>query len=319
MKPVRLAVVGGGVMGTHHARVALRTPGVELVGLVEQDACRRRDLQSTIPEARYASVDELIEGVDFEAAVVATPTPTHATIASRLLRAGRHVLVEKPITATVAEGRCLAALAEECGLVLTVGHVERFNGAFIEMLRFIDRPIHVDITRSGPFTNRILDNVVSDLMIHDLDLLNVIDGSPLVAARSVLRSTRTTGPDLAVALLSFASGLTASVTASHVSQQKIRLIEVTQEDSVVSADLIRQEVLVHRLQQIEFVNDGVPRTRSSGTIETPFIEHRGEPLMHELQAFAQAVRGGPTVVKPTEALEALRVVEAVLAGGKLTA
>jgi predicted dehydrogenase len=315
---MRLAVIGSGVMGTNHIRVAQRTNGVELVAIVEPDAQRRAVAIGSADIAGYGSVDELISAGGFDSAVVASPTAAHHQAASVLIAAGKHVLVEKPFALTIVEAEDLSAQAIAAGVTLTVGHIERFNAAFRELLNNIENPIHVTITRSGPFSPRVLDNVVTDLMIHDLDLVSVIAHSDLVDVRSVLQTTRTNSPDLAVALLTFASGLSATVMASRIGQQKVRSIEVTQNESVVVADLLKQEVLIHRLQQVEFVSSAGARIRHSGMIEVPMIENRGEPLMQELTAFAAAVNGAPVVVSPLEAIRAMRLTEAVLTSALTT-
>ena len=309
---VRLAVIGAGVMGANHARLAARTPGVELVAIVDVDEEKRTTLATAMSVAAVADVDSLIESKAIDAAVVATSTAFHHPIAARCIDAGLHVLVEKPIALTVEEGEDLAARARRAGVVLTVGHVERFNPAVRELMRSIDKPIHLQLDRVGPFTPRVIDNVVIDLMIHDLDLARALAGSEVARLQAVRQSVRTDGPDMAIALLEFENGVTASITASRIGQQKLRRIFVTQHDAVLAGDLIRQDVMIHRMQHVEFVSDAGARYRQSGMVEIPFIENRGEPLMEELRAFVETIHGAEPVVTAEDGIAALRLAHQVL-------
>jgi UDP-N-acetylglucosamine 3-dehydrogenase len=310
--PVRLAVIGAGVMGANHARVASRTNGVELVAIVDTDLDKRSTLADSMEVAHAANLAELLAREKLDAAIVATPTHFHHAVASECLDAGLHVLVEKPIATTIEEGEDLALRAEKAGVVLTVGHIERFNPSVRELLRCIDKPIHLELVRVGPFTPRVIDNVVIDLMIHDLDLARALAGSEVASMSAVQQSTRTQGPDMAIALLTFENGVTASITASRIGQQKIRRIFVTQADAVLAGDLIRQDVMIHRMQHVEFVSDSGARYRQSGMVEIPFIENRGEPLMEELRAFVETIRGGAPTVTAADGIAALRLAQQVL-------
>ncbi len=309
---VRLAVVGAGVMGANHARVASRTNGVDLVAIVDTDRVRSNAIADATGARAYSSVDELISLGQVDAVVVATPTAFHYEIAGRCLDAGLHVLVEKPIATTPAEGNDLARRAERAGVVLSVGHIERFNPAVRELRRASLRPIHIELVRVGPFTPRISDNVVIDLMIHDLDLARVLAKGEVVDLQSIHQSTRTEGPDMAIALLTFDNGVTASITASRIGQQKLRRITITEDDAVLAGDLIRQDVMVHRMQHVEFVSDSGAGIRQSGMVEIPFIENRGEPLMEELRAFVSAIGGAENAMTAADGVEALRLAHRVL-------
>jgi UDP-N-acetylglucosamine 3-dehydrogenase len=309
-KPVRLAVIGAGVMGANHARVASRTSGVELVAIVDVDEEKRGKLAASTGVASAATIDEVMGDID--AVVIATPTQFHHSVAAKCLDAGLHVLVEKPIASTVEEGRDLAARAKAAGVVLTVGHIERFNPAVRELVRSATAPIHIELTRVGPFTPRVSDNVVVDLMIHDLDLARALAHSEVKTLTSILQSTKTSGPDMAIALLEFENGVTASVTASRISQQKLRRIFVTQDDEVIAGDLVRQDVMIHRMQHVEYVSDAGARIRQSGVVEIPFIENRGEPLMEELRAFVDAIGGGELIVTAEDGIAALQLAHRVL-------
>lgn len=311
--PVRLAVVGAGVMGANHVRVASRTSGVELVAIVELDAEKRVALAQSAGIESASSISDLVSRVAIDAVVIATPTAFHYEVACECIAAGLHVLVEKPIATTPEEGEDLIRRAQAAGVVLSVGHIERFNPAIRELRRCIEKPIHLELVRIGPFTPRVSDNVVIDLMIHDLDLARALAGSEVTALSAIQQSPRTSGPDMVIALLTFENGVTASITASRIGQQKLRRVIVTQDDAVLAGDLIRQDVMIHRMQHVEFVSDSGARYRQSGIVEIPFIENRGEPLMEELRAFVETIRGGDAVVTAADGVAALRLAAQVLA------
>ena len=312
LRPIRIAIVGAGVMGANHARVASRAPSVELVGIVDVDRVRREKLADAHATRNASTVAQLRQSTDVDAVVVATPTALHYSIVSDCLDANLHVLVEKPIAATMSEGVDLDMQAARAGLVLTVGHIERFNPAVRELLRQSTAPIHIELLRVGPFTPRVSDNVVVDLMIHDLDLARLLARSEVVDVQAIHQSTKTTGPDMASALLRFENGVTASVTASRIGQQKIRSIVITENDAVFVADLIRQDLKIHRMQHVEFVGDSGAAVRQSGVVEMPFIENRNEALAEELSAFVLAIRGGKPAVSASDGTKALGLVHRVL-------
>lgn len=310
--PVRLAVIGAGVMGANHARLASRATGVELVAIVDLDEEKRTKLADAVGAPHAAGIESLIDANAVDAVVVATPTPFHHPVASVCLEAGLHVLVEKPIASTVEEAEDLDARAKRAGVVLTVGHVERFNPSVRELMRSVEKPIHLQLDRVGPFTPRVTDNVVIDLMIHDLDLARALAGSEVVRLQAIHQNVKTEGPDMAIALLEFENGVTASITASRIGQQKLRRIFVTQHDAVLAGDLIRQDVMIHRMQHVEYVSDSGARIRQSGVVEIPFIENRGEPLMEELRAFIDSIHGADPVVTAADGIAALRLAHQVL-------
>lgn len=285
---VRLAVVGSGIMGSNHARVAAGLTGVELTAVFDPDRERSEKLAAAFGATAASSVGELAGLVD--AAVVATPTEFHAAIAHELLAAGVDVLVEKPIAPDVETAQRLSDAADDLGRVLMVGHVERFNPAILELDSLLDGVVHVDARRISAYSPRIRDDVVIDLMIHDLDLVSMIAGGAAAEVMSVVRAPRSESADIASALIAFESGVTASLTASRVGQNKIRTIDVTQADNYLVLDLLRQDVTVQRVQQSEYLSDHGRRYRQVGVVEVPFLEHRGEPLALELSHFAECVR-----------------------------
>jgi predicted dehydrogenase len=172
-----------------------------------------------------------------------------------------------------------------------VGHVERFNPAVLELDRLVDGLIHIDVRRVGSFTPRITTDVVLDLMIHDIDLVNNLAGGELATLSSLTRRVHGQSEDIATCVLTYASGVSATLTASRVSQAKQRQIELTQRENVVVADLVRQQVTIQRVAHSEYVGEQGARYRQSGVIEIPYLEHQGEPLLLEQQHFIECVRG----------------------------
>ncbi len=311
-----IVVVGAGVMGSNHARVAAGLPGMELVAVVDLDLERAKAVAGPLGARAFATVEEVFATVGADeqprAAVVATPTAFHASTATALIDRGVAVLVEKPIAATVEEAEQLVAHAAARGVTLMVGHIERFNSAVAELLRLDQIPLHVSIERIGPFTARVADSVIHDLMIHDLDIVRSLGKSPVARVQAVGQRTRSQQEDIAVAMLTFESGMTATITASRLGQQKIRQISLTMPDSFIVADLIRQDLSVTRVEHVEYVSATGTRYRQTAAVEIPFLENRGEPLGAELREFIRAVESGTTpLVTGADGVEAIKLVHLV--------
>jgi predicted dehydrogenase len=285
---IKVAVVGTGIMGSNHVRVLSTLPEWELVAVVEPDSSRGEAAAGLVGAKCFGQIDELPK--DVEAAILASPTATHEALGIELLERGIDLLIEKPAAETVDGVKRLAAAAASPPRVLMFGHVERFNPAFLELGQYLDDPIHMEFTRVGPYSPRISTDVVLDLMIHDIDLALSIADSELASMSATGRAVMGESLDLATALLVFANGLTATLTASRVSQTKIRRIDITQRSSAVSVDLVRQDITIHRLTHAEFLSGGIPTYRQSGLVEIPYLEQRGEPLALELRHFASCVR-----------------------------
>ena len=284
----RLAIVGAGVMGSNHARVAGALPDVEIVAVVEPDPVRGRELADGVGARYLPDVSLLDDRVD--AAVVAAPSAAHAPIGVELLGRGVDVLMEKPIAETVEAGRSLVDAAARHGRILMVGHIERFNPAILVLDEVLTEVLYLDMARIGPYSPRVRDDVILDLMIHDLELALAFAGSPATDVYSVSRSVHSPAEDIANALLRFESGMTASVAAHRAGQSKIRRMTITQDDSFVRVDLVRQEVLIERRYQGEFTSKTGRVYRQTGVTEVPFLEKRGEPLALEMAHFLDCVR-----------------------------
>jgi predicted dehydrogenase len=280
--PVRAGVVGVGALGRHHARVWARQEGTELVGVHDIDAARAAPVAGEFGCPVCPDLETLL--AEAQALSVAVPTVDHHTVARHALERGRDVLLEKPMTATLAEADDLVAVAEKTGACLQVGHIERFNPATDVLLDAVTAPRFIEVHRLGSFSPRSLDvDVVLDLMIHDLDIVLALDGSEAVQIEAVGIPVLTPRVDIANARLRFDSGLIANLTASRVSVEKVRKFRVFAPRTYVSADFTAREAQIFRLE-------------SGGEAARPRIasEKRGapgqEPLQRQIEAFVRAVR-----------------------------
>ncbi len=309
MKPIRAAVIGTGAFGRNHVRVLRHMAGVELAGICDTNPERAAALAGEHNCAILPSVEALVGKVD--AAVVATPTSTHAEIARGLLEAGIDVLVEKPIAHTSADGQALAELAKRAGRILQVGHLERFNPAVIALERAATIPLFFEVHRLSVFSPRSLDiDVVLDLMIHDLDIVLALTKEEPDEIRAAGISVLSRRVDIANVRLAFPSGCIANLTASRVSTEKVRKLRLFQPGQYISLDYQRQDAL----------SFSVDAAASAGaTASMPQIGfkalpvERAEPLQLELESFIGCVRDR---IRPRvdafQATNALRVSEAIL-------
>ena len=249
---IRVAVIGTGALGQHHARLysALAAAGqCELVGVCDTDAARAKEIADKFGTVPLASLDEAAERAD--AISVVTPTQTHFAIASQLLKRGKHLLVEKPITSNPEEAGELVRLAKENGCVLQVGHVERFNPVFTYLTEAAKKPKFIEVHRLSPYPARSLDiGVVMDLMIHDIDIVLAFVNSPVKSYDAVGIPVLSGSEDIANVRLRFENGCVANVTASRVSAERLRKIRVFsagEPPSYISLDYMRQKGFIFKL------------------------------------------------------------------------
>ncbi|MGE3843013.1 MAG: Gfo/Idh/MocA family protein [Vicinamibacterales bacterium] len=305
MTPLRVAVAGVGYLGQHHARILGELPGVRLCAVVDSDLSRAREVAGPRGAAAMERIEEL-EPTSIDALTIATPTSAHVAVARTFLQAGVPVLVEKPMTRTLAEADELIALARTAGVPLAVGHTERFNPAVTAALPLISSPGFVEVHRLGTFPERSLDiDVVFDLMIHDLDvLLSTVPGDiETVDAVGVPVLTRRV--DIANARIRFSSGCIANVTASRISRDRVRKVRFFQRDAYVSIDYSSQEVEHYALLAAQ---GGAPAI-TGGRLEVS----KQEPLRLELQDFIDAVRtGGRPRVTGEDGRRALALAQTVV-------
>ncbi len=275
-----VAVVGTGHLGRHHVRILAGMPNVRMLGAFDADRDR---LEAIAAEHGVPALDGIDAATAADAVVVATPTVSHREVAGRLLEAGCHVMVEKPIAATVAEGEELVELARSGGRVLTVGHVEFHNPAVQAALAEARDARYLETQRLSPFTARSVDvDVILDLMIHDLQIALAVAGEEPSEIRAVGVPVLTDKVDLCHAWIEFPSGLVANLTASRVSAERIRKLRVFARDSYYSVDYAEQTVTSARLER---GGDGA-RIAPHQVEVTP-----REPLAAELEAFLAACRG----------------------------
>jgi len=283
----RLAIIGAGVMGANHGRVARGVREFTVTSICDPDLERAAAVAAPLKAKATSDVDEAIASAD--AVILAAPSHLHGDIGEKVLKSGRDLLVEKPIATSVRDAERLIEAAAANDRILMVGHVERFNPAVSELIGMVDNPISIEITRVGPFSPRNLADVFLDLMIHDIDLARALMGSEIATHQASAKIVRSGDLDFACALLQFDNGVLANFTASRVSQYKIRRITITQRDNAIVADLLRQQVEVHRIESSEFLSESGVRYRQSGLVEIPYMSQHGEPLALELRHFAMCV------------------------------
>ena len=305
MSPQRVGVVGVGSLGQHHARVLASLPEADLVGVFDRNPERAAVIAARHSCRAFPELETLIQAVD--AVTVAVPTLDHASVASRVLEAGRHALVEKPMTATLAEADGLIALARERGVLLQAGHIERFNPALDVLRKNVLVPRFIEVHRLGEFSGRSLDiDVVLDLMIHDLDIVLSLDASEVVQVDAVGVPVLTPRVDIANARLRFASGLIANLTASRVSYEKVRKFRVFAPRTYVSLDFAARKGEIYRLVDRA---DGQPDIQ----IEAASAPEE-EPLRRQLEAFLSSVREGrPAIVSGEDGRRTLALAHRILA------
>jgi len=275
---VKVGVVGVGAIGRNHARVYAELDSAEFVGVYDADAALAEEVVQAYGGRAFPDFASFVAAV--EAASVATPTVTHREVATGLLEAGRHVLVEKPISDSVDDAKAMIDLAAERGLVLQVGHIERFNPVMSQLERHLDSPRFIECHRLSPFPMRSLDiGVVLDLMIHDLEIVLHLVNSPVVSVDAVGVPVLTQREDIANARLRFANGCVANITASRISPERMRKIRVFQSEAYLSLDYQDQSGWVYRREGMEIARVAVE------------VE-KDEPLKCELSAFVDCAAGG---------------------------
>lgn len=304
-RKIRIGVIGVGDFGRNHVRVLHELAGAELIGLCDADPERARQIAAEFSTDAFSDVNQLIEQID--AACVAAPTISHARIATQLLERGVDVLVEKPMTSTLAEADALIATAKRNGRILQVGHLERFNPAVVAVKKIVSRPLFFEVHRLGIFSPRSLDvDVVFDVMIHDLDILLSLVASPVADLRAVGIPVLTDKVDIAHARIEFESGCVANLTASRVSTERVRKLRFFQAHEYVSVDYTRQDVV-----RVRVVGEGAQPAIDFEKVPT----QPEEPLKAELRSFLAAVRDRTTPLVDGEAgRRALELADGVMQG-----
>jgi predicted dehydrogenase len=294
---VRIGVIGAGSLGQHHVRLLRDVEGARLVGFHEMRPERAQQVSSELGVPAMPTLEALLDQVD--AVTVVVPTVGHHAVAKSALERGIHVMIEKPITATVDEADDLLAVAKRSGALIQTGHVERFNRAIRGALPFINAPRFIESDRLAPFNPRGSDvAVVLDLMIHDIDLVRTLVGSHVDNLQAVGVPVLTPSVDIASARLTFESGAVANITASRVSRERLRKIRIFQRTGYVSLDLAAGMGEFYRLRtDVDFSTIAKAPLALEAFVERVVLDvPEGEPLRLELESFVAAVQGRANVV-----------------------
>ncbi len=309
-KPLRMGVIGVGNMGRHHVRVLSLLKDIELVGLSDINLERGLELASKYRTHFFENYLELLPHVD--AICIAVPTKLHYQVGMNCLKAGVHVLIEKPIAASISEAESLVNIAAETNCILQVGHIERFNPAFRELTKITQTEtiLALEARRMSPYSDRANDvSVVLDLMIHDIDLLLELTAAPVVKlTASGNMGVDSSYLDYVTATLGFANGVVATLTASKVTHRKIRSLAAHCQNSLIETDFLKNEILIHRHQT---TNNSLGRSpllyRQDGITEKVYTSNI-EPIYAEIEHFVNCIRGGERPsVGGEQALKALRL------------
>jgi predicted dehydrogenase len=304
---LKAAVIGVGYLGKFHAQKFAQIAGADLIAVADVDGEARERVAAELGTEAVGDYRELIGKVDVVSVVV--PTPAHFEIAEAFLDSGAHVLVEKPITETVDQATRLIDIARQRDVVLQVGHLERFNPAVRALESRLHNPRFVESVRIAPYQERGTEvDVVLDLMIHDIDLIQFIAGSPIERIEAVGAAVITDKPDVANARIRFESGCIANVTASRTSLKVERKIRIFQQACYFSADLHQKAVSVYRKGESAIGPLGLP-------ISIEKLEcDDGDALLLEIEAFLHAVRDGtPPIVTGEDGRQALKTAMDIIA------
>lgn len=300
-------MAGAGGLGFHHVRILRDLPGIAFAGFFDANPERAATVAAELGVPSHPTLEALIAASDAVSCVV--PTTAHHAVGMSILVAGKHLFVEKPIAVTLEEADDLVHTAEQAGVVLQVGHVERFNRAVRAAWPHLADPLFVQSDRLAPYTPRGADvAVVLDLMIHDIDLVATIVGSPVVEVSAVGVPVLTDTLDIANARLEFASGAVATITASRVSRDKTRKLRIFQRSGYVSLDLGTGAGMFFRMRADVDPRDlAAQATSLEQFVEpVPLFAPEGEPLRLELDSFVAAIKGEqPVVVTGAAGREAL--------------
>jgi len=305
----RVGVVGAGSLGFHHIRILRDLPGIRFSGFVDTRPERAREVVKELVVKAHQSLEELLEVSD--AVIVVVPTSAHFSVAGAAIERGKHVFIEKPITTTLEEAETLLELARTKGVMVQIGHIERFNRAVRAALPYVNKPRFIDSERLAPFSPRGSDvAVVLDLMIHDIDLLLTLVGSDAKEISAVGVPVLTPMLDIANARVTFTSGAVANITSSRISRERKRKIRIFQQSGYLSLDLAAGTGEFFRLR-----SDIDPLAlRSAPADITAYVDRikleapEGEPLKLELESFVAALNGeSPVIVTGDEGKLALGV------------
>lgn len=289
---MRVALIGAGLMGSLHARVVSQSPDAELSCIVDPDESTGAPVADRFRSRWVPKLDDL---GPFDAVIVASPTETHVDWGHEAIAAGKPVLVEKPLSENVAETQALIEEARQRSVPLMCGLLERFNPAVMTAMTIVDEPIHITSARHSPYADRIATGVAYDLLIHDIDLVLRFTGATPTELRAQLGhchpKSASHAEDVAELSMQFDTGCVASLSASRVSQRKLRMITIAELDRLVEIDLFRRDVTVYRHVGAELIESASGGYRQQTVIDIPALTTASEPLAGQLAHFVELVRG----------------------------
>ncbi|MFN3966528.1 MAG: Gfo/Idh/MocA family oxidoreductase [Endomicrobiia bacterium] len=283
---MKVAVIGVGNLGEHHARIYSQISEVQLIGVVDINTKRAEKIAELYNTKPYYEYQDLIDKVDAVSIVV--PTTLHYKIGKDFLLAGKHCLIEKPLTTNLSEAEELISIAKQKNLVLQVGHIERFNSAILGVQKYINSPRFIESDRLGPYDPRVSDvGVVLDLMIHDLDIVLFLVQDKVKDLEAYGTSIFSEHEDIVKVRLKFENGCVADISASRVTRGKYRKLRIFQPDAYISVDYTTQRFRIYKKK--------TPDAKSMQDIEiiSPKTE-RKEPLKEEILHFVECVKTGKT-------------------------
>jgi UDP-N-acetylglucosamine 3-dehydrogenase len=322
---LKVAVIGIGSMGRNHARVYWEMPEVKLVGVADANEAATAALAQRYSTRGYGEYRRMLDECKPDAVTVAVPTVLHQEVALEVIRRGIHILVEKPIAFSVAEGRQIIAAAEAAGVKLMIGHIERFNPAVVALKAHMQsgelgRIFQIDAHRQGPFPARISDvGVVIDLAVHDIDIMRHLTQSDVVRLYAETEyHLRTDHEDLLTGLVRLANGTVGTLTINWLTPTKIRELMVTGERGMYRVDLLTQDLFFYEnpaANGADWETLRVLRGVAEGRM-TRFVVPKKEPLRAEQEAFLAAVRGEAAVAVPgADGLRALELAQGIITSG----
>ncbi|MCL2881785.1 MAG: Gfo/Idh/MocA family oxidoreductase [Coriobacteriia bacterium] len=310
MDMLRGAVIGSGNMGRHHVRIMSQCEDVELAYVVDSNVTTARELCGQWGGEALPSINELSP---IDVAIIAVPTQLHEEIALTLIDRGINLLIEKPLADSPEAAQRIVDAAQEAGVTLAIGHVERFNPAIQELKRRLKSPKMISIERLSPFPTRIKDSVIYDLTVHDVDLACWLAESEPVDVHAMGTKVLSDKVDIASTQLRFANGCIATLQTSRITQDKVRRIEISETERFFNVDMLKQNIEIKRSARVENKTEEGRATFTQETIsEIPTIAAGGEPLRKEQEDFYRAVRsGGDPAVTGADGLRAVKLVDQI--------
>ncbi|MCC6275902.1 MAG: Gfo/Idh/MocA family oxidoreductase [Leptospiraceae bacterium] len=312
-KKVKVGILGVGHMGQYHVNVAKQLADAELIGVYDADPERSKLISGKYGTKAFATPEEIIGASD--AVVIAAPTFLHYEISKKALMANKHVLVEKPVAETVDQAKELVDLSKKNKLIFQVGHVERYNGAILELGKIAESPIFVESRRLAPYNSRIKDvGVVLDMMIHDIDIVLNLVKSKVIQLHASGSKVVSDHEDIASVILKFENGCVANINASRCTQAKIRTLNITQKENYVRLNFTDQEIELHRQATSNILlGVGEIKYKQESIVEKIFV-HKDNPLKQEHEHFINCVNGKATpAVEGETDIQTLEIAHRILA------